>query len=178
VSSSLAAARRGAELIKKFPAFARQATLDPVGLDIDALVAEAEGWVSRTIPSRIETETRLQDGCWHVLLDPASLHSAVVNAKDATPPEPAPDKTTSPERATEAARFPDVGDHVKISLVLKRGLRAGGSGRLSVRWIRAMAGRFFSGGAPPPACNRRCGRRWRTERENMFRFLKVSSNRF
>ena len=89
ISSATAAANRGGELTKKMLAFARQSSLEPVELNINSVVQETKGWLSRTIPSNIEIGTKLQSGCWLASLDIVSLQSAIVNvvlnARDAMP---------------------------------------------------------------------------------------------
>ena len=89
ILAALAAAKRGGDLTKKMLAFARKSSLEPTILDINKIVQETEGWLSRTIPSNIEIETILQSRCWRASLDPTSLQSAIVNtvmnANDAMP---------------------------------------------------------------------------------------------
>ena len=89
IASALAAVELGGGLTRKMLAFARQSSLDPAPLDINSVVRETERWLSRTILSNIEIETKLQSKCWKAHLDQSSLQSAilniVVNARDAMP---------------------------------------------------------------------------------------------
>ncbi|MGY3437593.1 MULTISPECIES: response regulator [unclassified Marinovum] len=89
LQAALSAAWRGGDLVKKMLAFARKSPLDPVVLDVNAIVKETEGWLLRAIPANVAVETNLQSRCWPVNLDAASLQSAiintVVNARDAMP---------------------------------------------------------------------------------------------
>jgi len=89
IRNSIDATRRGADLTRNMLAFARQATLDPAELDLNAVVRDAQNWIGRTIPSNISVETILAPGLDRVEADEGSTVSAllnlIVNARDAMP---------------------------------------------------------------------------------------------
>jgi PAS domain S-box-containing protein len=89
LADALKAARRGRDLTRSLLSFARQAALAPESLTLDAVVAEMDGLLRRTLPASIRFETRLIDAPPRVRLDRAALESAllnlVINARDAMP---------------------------------------------------------------------------------------------
>ncbi|MBS0124889.1 hybrid sensor histidine kinase/response regulator [Thetidibacter halocola] len=89
LTSAISATRRGAELTRSLLAFARKSHLEPQLVDINDIVRETDGWLSRAMPASIRMSTRLTDASVIVRLDPAGLQSAllnvIVNARDAMP---------------------------------------------------------------------------------------------
>jgi len=83
------AAERGANLTKHLLAFARKQPLQPVELDVNALVLEAAKLLHPTLGEHIEITPLLAEDAWTALADPNQLATAVlnlaINARDAMP---------------------------------------------------------------------------------------------
>ncbi|SEK40880.1 PAS domain-containing protein [Pacificibacter marinus] len=79
IDTAITATLRGADLTKNMLAFARQAPLTPVVLDLNSVVREAKNWIGRTLPESVNVETSLLAGLWPVKADRASLESALLN---------------------------------------------------------------------------------------------------
>jgi PAS domain S-box-containing protein len=83
------AAERGANLTKHLLAFARKQPLQPVELDVNALVLEAAKLLHPTLGEHIEITPLLAEDAWTALADPNQLTTAVlnlaINARDAMP---------------------------------------------------------------------------------------------
>ncbi|CAN5345251.1 hypothetical protein BH10PSE14_BH10PSE14_44060 [soil metagenome] len=83
------AAKRGAALTHRLLAFARQQVLEPVSIDIRALLADTEPLLRRVLREDIALAVLEPADIWHALVDPAQLENAVLNlclnAKDAMP---------------------------------------------------------------------------------------------
>jgi PAS domain S-box-containing protein len=83
------AAERGANLTKHLLAFARKQPLQPVELDVNALVLEAAKLLHPTLGENVEITPLLAEDAWTALADPNQLTSAVlnlaINARDAMP---------------------------------------------------------------------------------------------
>ncbi len=83
------AAERGANLTKHLLAFARKQPLQPVELDVNALVLEAAKLLHPTLGEHIEITPLLAEDAWTALADPSQLTTAVlnlaINARDAMP---------------------------------------------------------------------------------------------
>jgi PAS domain S-box-containing protein len=83
------AADRGSELTANLLAFARKQPLQPVEIDVNALVNEVGRLLSPTLGRQIEIKTVLGGDVWPALVDPGRLSSALVNlainARDAMP---------------------------------------------------------------------------------------------
>jgi PAS domain S-box-containing protein len=83
------AADRGSELTANLLAFARKQPLQPVEIDVNALVNEVGRLLSPTLGRQIEIKTALDADVWPALVDPGQLSSALVNlainARDAMP---------------------------------------------------------------------------------------------
>jgi PAS domain S-box-containing protein len=81
------AAERGANLTKHLLAFARKQPLQPVELDVNALVLEAAKLLHPTLGEHIEITPLLAEDAWTALADPSQLTTAVlnlaINARDA-----------------------------------------------------------------------------------------------
>lgn len=89
LATALEGAQRGATLIKRLLAFARQQPLDPQPVDANKLVSNMSELVSRAIGEAIRMETILGGGLWKTLVDAAQLENSIlnlcVNARDAMP---------------------------------------------------------------------------------------------
>jgi PAS domain S-box-containing protein len=89
VESARETVRRAAALTHRLLAFARQQTLAPAPVNVDALVRGMEELIRRTAGSAVQVEVRLGDGAWPVLCDESQLENALlnlcVNARDAMP---------------------------------------------------------------------------------------------
>ena len=83
------AAERGANLTKHLLAFARKQPLQPVEVDVNALVLEAAKLLHPTLGENIEITPLLAEDAWTALADPNLLMTAVlnlaINARDAMP---------------------------------------------------------------------------------------------
>src|SRR3979490_1331816 len=83
------AADRGAQLTASLLAFARKQPLQPVEIDVNELIREAERLLSPTLGKQIEAETALSADAWPAFVDGSQLTSALVNlainARDAMP---------------------------------------------------------------------------------------------
>jgi PAS domain S-box-containing protein len=72
-------AGRGAQLTQQLLAFARKQPLQPVDLDINALVVEAAKLLRPTLGEHIEVSARLAEDAWTALVDPNQLTTAIIN---------------------------------------------------------------------------------------------------
>ena len=83
------AADRGANLTKHLLAFARKQPLQPLEVDVNALVLESAKLLHPTLGEHIEITPLLDDDVWTALIDPNLLTTAVlnlaINARDAMP---------------------------------------------------------------------------------------------
>ena len=83
------AAERGANLTKHLLAFARKQPLQPLEVDVNALVLEAAKLLHPTLGEHIEITPLLAEDAWTALADPNQLTTAVlnlaINARDAMP---------------------------------------------------------------------------------------------
>jgi len=81
------AAARGADLTRQLLAFARKQTLQPRDTDINNLVVDTAKLLRPTLGEQVEIVSTLQADCWHALIDPSQLSTALinlaVNARDA-----------------------------------------------------------------------------------------------
>ncbi|MCA1455398.1 PAS domain S-box protein [Bradyrhizobium sp. BRP22] len=83
------AAERGANLTKHLLAFARKQPLQPVEVDINALILEAAKLLRPTLGEHIEVTPMLAEDAWTAMVDPNQLTTAILNlalnARDAMP---------------------------------------------------------------------------------------------
>ena len=83
------AAERGANLTKHLLAFARKQPLQPLEVDVNALVLEAAKLLHPTLGENVEISPLLAEDAWTALVDPNQLSTAVLNlalnARDAMP---------------------------------------------------------------------------------------------
>ena len=88
-SDAARAAERGALLTQRLLAFSRRQNLAPRILAVPELVQGLLDLIRRTLGETIAVETRLDEGVWPILADPAQLESALlnlaINARDAMP---------------------------------------------------------------------------------------------
>ena len=86
---AMAAAMRGAELIRRLLAFARRQPLQPQHVDIDKLITEITKLLERTLGEEIKITLDLDEAAWPTVVDPAQLEAALANlatnARDAMP---------------------------------------------------------------------------------------------
>jgi PAS domain S-box-containing protein len=89
VQPAVRAARQAADITRRLVAFARQEPLDPVPVDVTALVNETLPLLRRSLPGTIEVSLSLKGEPPFALVDPAQFESALVNlafnARDAMP---------------------------------------------------------------------------------------------
>ncbi|WP_291864819.1 ATP-binding protein [Bradyrhizobium sp.] len=82
-------ARNAAKLTRRLLAFARQQPLEPVILDLNALVAGLSDMLKRTVGENIQVETVAAAGLWTTFVDANEVENALinmaVNARDAMP---------------------------------------------------------------------------------------------
>ena len=81
------AARRAAGLTRQLLAFSRQQVMQPVVLDLSAVVDGMAGMLRRLLGEDVELATRHEHGSWVVLADPSLMEQVLlnlaVNARDA-----------------------------------------------------------------------------------------------
>src|SRR5581483_5499988 len=81
------AAKRGADLTMQLLAFARRQPLQPRDVDVNNLIGDTAKLLRPTLGGHIEVGSTLQEDCWHALIDPGQLSTALinlaVNARDA-----------------------------------------------------------------------------------------------
>ncbi|MBI1170476.1 PAS domain-containing protein [bacterium] len=89
VSEAISAALRGRDLTRSLLSFARKAPLEPVTMDLNAVVRGMDNMIRRTLPENNEIEVSLSGGLWKVQADRSSTESMilnlVINARDAMP---------------------------------------------------------------------------------------------
>lgn len=89
IASIKGAAQRGADLVKQLMVFSRQRTLDPVSVNLNALIEQGQDLVSHSVGAAIDTKLVLDADIWPIDIDPSQFEHAliniVVNARDAMP---------------------------------------------------------------------------------------------
>ncbi|HZV92273.1 MAG TPA: GAF domain-containing protein, partial [Caldimonas sp.] len=89
VAAAARASRRGAELTGKLLAFSRRQVLQPVGVDVGALLQSLADMLRRTFDQRIRIDVDVDAATPLALADPGQLESALlniaINARDAMP---------------------------------------------------------------------------------------------
>jgi signal transduction histidine kinase len=89
VESAQQGARSAAKLTQRLLAFARRQPLEPVSLDMNALIADVSGMLVRTVGENVRIETVAGAGLWPAFADANQVESALVNlavnARDAMP---------------------------------------------------------------------------------------------
>jgi len=83
------AAQRGAELTQRLLAFARHQDLAPRTVDINALLADMNGMLQRTLGEQYPLTLTAEADLWKASIDPGQLENAILNlclnARDAMP---------------------------------------------------------------------------------------------
>ncbi len=89
IDNAMQGARRGVTLTKRMLAFARRQQLDPVAVDVPALVGGMHDLLARSLGPTIRIELDFEPAILPVFVDPNQLELAVlnlaVNARDAMP---------------------------------------------------------------------------------------------
>jgi PAS domain S-box-containing protein len=89
VNAIIRASLRGAELTKRMLAFGRRQPLHPRAFQLDDLVIEMHGMLSRTLTAMIKVEILSAPGLWPPMADPGQVEGAllnvVINARHAMP---------------------------------------------------------------------------------------------
>ena len=89
LSTILQSAERGADLVRRLLAFARQQSLTPVEVDLNKLVRGMGDLLRVTLGRSIRVETKLGKGLWPALVDPVQVEHVIlnlaINARDAMP---------------------------------------------------------------------------------------------
>jgi PAS domain S-box-containing protein len=119
-----AAGERARDLTRKLLAFARRQVIEPVSLDLNVLVREAEKLLRRLLHEDIAMELDLAPGLWSVRCDPAQMDQLLlnlaVNARDAMPDGGKLRIATSNVvlDQAEAARLPEArpGQYVRLAV--------------------------------------------------------------
>jgi signal transduction histidine kinase len=73
------AAARGADLTQRLLAFARKQPLQPLEVDVNALVIEATNLLRPTLGEHVEVKIMLAGDTAHALIDPSQLTNAILN---------------------------------------------------------------------------------------------------
>jgi signal transduction histidine kinase/ActR/RegA family two-component response regulator len=73
------AAARGADLTQRLLAFARKQPLQPLEVDVNALVIEATNLLRPTLGEQVEVKIMLAGDTAHALIDPSQLTNAILN---------------------------------------------------------------------------------------------------
>jgi signal transduction histidine kinase/FixJ family two-component response regulator len=73
------AAARGADLTQRLLAFARKQPLQPLEVDVNALVIEATNLLRPTLGEHVEVKIMLAGDTVHALIDPSQLTNAILN---------------------------------------------------------------------------------------------------
>ena len=92
------AAERGAKLTRHLLAFARKQPLQPVELDVNALVLEAAKLLRPTLGEHIEITPLLADDAWTALVDPKPAHHRRCSIWRSTRATPCPTAASSRSR--------------------------------------------------------------------------------
>ncbi|MEQ9002684.1 MAG: PAS domain S-box protein [Pseudomonadales bacterium] len=83
------AVESGASLTQRLLAFARRQMLEPRPVDVNALLADMDGLLRRSLGEQVELELVRGAGLWLAQVDPAQIENAVLNlclnARDAMP---------------------------------------------------------------------------------------------
>jgi PAS domain S-box-containing protein len=89
LDNAIQAAERGAKLTSQLLAFSRRQRLEPLSVDINAMIERMGGLFSSTLGGTVKVERVLADGLPLALTDPAQLELALLNlalnARDAMP---------------------------------------------------------------------------------------------
>jgi len=89
MQAALRAARRGGALTRSLLAFARQQSLEPTAVDVNALLIETTDLLRHTLPESIDIVVPAAADLWHCQTDTGQLQNALlnlaINARDAMP---------------------------------------------------------------------------------------------
>jgi len=89
IPGALRAAQRGADLVRRLLAFARQQQLEPEIVDCNALIVGMRDLLDRSLSPNVQLECRLEPSLGPCRVDPVQLESALlnlaINARDAMP---------------------------------------------------------------------------------------------
>jgi signal transduction histidine kinase len=126
LDTALTAANRAATLIRRLLAFARHQRLDPKVVSVNAVVADLEDLLRRTLGEGISIEINLSPDLWLTEIDTDELENAIlnlaINARDAMPSGGRLTLTTANTRLEPGDIVPDPnaeivpGDYVKLSV--------------------------------------------------------------
>lgn len=121
ISAAQAAAQRATALTHRLLAFSRRQTLEPKGVEVEALARSLEDLIRQTIGPAIAFRAHYDSGLWPVLVDPGQLENALlnlcINARDAMPDGGNLRLEVSNlrvEKANGAGDQLDAGDYVRI----------------------------------------------------------------
>jgi len=79
IASALASARRGSELTRRLLAFSRRQALQPVPVDLNALVAGMSEMIERTLGAQVDVAIRVRHALPPASADPAQVENALLN---------------------------------------------------------------------------------------------------
>ncbi|WP_419730314.1 response regulator [Lichenicola sp.] len=87
IGNALEGVARGAKLSNQLLAFSRRQPLEPKVVNVGHLIAGLDDMLRRSLGERVEIATRMADGLWNTLIDPAQMENALlnlaINARDA-----------------------------------------------------------------------------------------------
>ena len=79
IQAGISAVERGSHLTGQMLSYAREAHLEPVPTELNAVVLETASWISRTFDANIELTTELDTMLGKILVDPNTLQNSIVN---------------------------------------------------------------------------------------------------
>ena len=89
IKNALHASERAAQLTRQLLAFARRQPLEPRVINLGRMICDMTEILQRTLGESIRVKTRVGEGLWNTLADPAQVESAVLNlalnSRDAMP---------------------------------------------------------------------------------------------
>ncbi len=119
IAPAIRAGQRGVGITRRLLAFARQQALEPVPVDVAALIDGSVELLRRSLPSSIAIASTAES-CWPALADPGQLEGAIVNlalnARDAMPDGGSLSFAVAPASLAEAAGDRAPGDYVRIAV--------------------------------------------------------------
>jgi PAS domain S-box-containing protein len=89
VKRILVAGERAADLTRQLLTFSRKQSVEPLVVNLDTIIAEMRGILTRAVGEHIAFDTRLANDLWSIKVDPVQMERVIVNlavnARDAMP---------------------------------------------------------------------------------------------